>query len=154
MKRFQFRLQSVLEHRQRKETIANLNFAQAQGQLMVAQKMLSELEEIRDSIIAEVSERRLSSDFDPTELHLYHEYLKKIKQCLNDQLIYVNDLSSTAEALRLHLVGASQERQVLDHMKSKAESPHQQEYLRSEQVTSDDQASVRRQYMRTQAGQE
>jgi flagellar export protein FliJ len=100
MKRFQFRLQSVLEHRERKENIAQMNFGEAQTQLNRALIMLQELEEVRDAIIGELSERRLSSSFDPVESKLYHDYLKTIKQCIIDQNAYVADLTSGASGAR------------------------------------------------------
>jgi len=154
MKRFQFRLQKVLEHRQRKETVAHLNYGEAQNQLNQATKMLEELEEVRDAIIKELSDIRLSGSFDPNETHLYHEYLKTIKQCIIDQNEYVSDLSSTAEALRLHLVGVAQERQVLDHMKSKAQLDHRNSANKQEQSVSDDMSASRRQFQQLQAAQE
>jgi flagellar export protein FliJ len=136
----------VLEHRERKERLAYLNYGQAQNQLNEATKMLHELEEVRDTIVSELSERRLAGCFDPNETNLYNEYLKTIRTCINDQNVYIADLSSTAEALRLHLVGASQERQVLDHMKSRAQLDHHQTAIKVEQAISDDMTASRRQY--------
>jgi flagellar export protein FliJ len=154
MKRFQFRLQTVLEHRQRKETVAHLNFGQAQSQLNQALKMLQELEDVREAIVAELTERRVAGHFDPDETHLYNEYLKTIRQCIDEQNIYVADLSSTAEALRLHLVGESQKRQVLDHMKTRAQTDHNRTAILVEQAVTDDVAASRRQYQHQQSGQD
>ncbi len=154
MKRFQFRLQTVLEHRERKETLAHMDYGQAQNQLNQAQKMLQELEDVKEAITSELSERRLAGQFDPDETQLYHDYLKTIRQCIIDQNIYVDDLTSTAEALRLHLVGLSQQRQVLDHMKAKAQVIHRNTALQVEQTASDDMAASRRLYLHQQVSQE
>jgi flagellar export protein FliJ len=153
-KRFQFRLQSVLEHRQRKETIAHLSHGEALLQLQRATTMLDELEEVKTAIIEELTERRVKHEVDPDETRLYYEYLSTIKTCIADQQVYVNDLSSTAEALRLNLVGASQQRQVLDKMRTKAQSDHQGIMQRSEQSLTDDMAATRRQFLQIQLGQE
>jgi flagellar export protein FliJ len=154
MKRFQFRLQTALEHRQRKEKLATLDYGAAQGQLDRAMILLQELEDAQDAIIKELGDRRLSGQFDPNETKLYHEYLNTVRQCIAEQQVYIADLTSTAEALRLNLVLASQQRQVLDTMRSKAQSDHVIAANKHEQLTSDDMTASRRVYQQQQASQE
>jgi flagellar export protein FliJ len=144
----------VLDHRKRKEDLAHLDLGQAQSQLVAGLNMLDELEDVQDAILGELSDRRIAGNFDPNESLLYHDYLKKIKECIVNQQRYVADLTSTVEALRLNLVGASQERRVLDIMKTKAQTDHRLETLKQEQNISDDLSASRRQFQALQMSQE
>jgi flagellar FliJ protein len=154
MKRFQFRLQSVLEHRQRKETIAHLSHGEAQTQLNRAKALFEELEDAKRAIIEELSDRQVRLDFDPDETRLYFEYLTTVKNCIRDQEIYVAELATRVESLRLELVGAAQQRQVIDKMKITAHSDHQITAQKAEQSAIDDLASTRRHFLQLQLGQE
>jgi flagellar export protein FliJ len=150
MKRFQFRLQTALEQRQRVETQAQMTHAEADRLLRQAQIFLTELKDIHSAILSELSDRRTSGDFDPQETQLYQEYLVTVSTAIRDQTVHVQDLFTTAEALRLHLVGASQNRQVLDKARERAEITHRDLLIRADQAINDELASVRFQFQRTQ----
>ena len=79
---------------------------------------------------------------------MYQEYLTTIKQCLVDQHEYVRELQINAEALRLNLIGASKNRQIVDKLKERDQGTHVAEANRLEQASSDELASVRHQFLR------
>jgi flagellar FliJ protein len=149
MKRFKFRLQTVLEQRERIETQAKSNYAEAFQALTKGKQLLEELEEVKTALVAELTERRVSGDFSPDESRLYQEYLQTIISCIRDQKEYVRDLTSSAEAFRLNLVGASANRQIVDKLKSKAMEVHVTEGNRVEQNSIDELATVRHHYRKT-----
>ncbi len=149
MKRFKFRLQTVLEQRERMETQAKSSYAEAFQALAKGKQLLDELEEVKTALVAELTERRVSGDFNPDESRIYNEYLQTIITCIRDQKEYVRDLTSTAEALRLNLVGASANRQIVDKLKNKAQESHTSEGIRVEQNTIDEMATMRHHYRKT-----
>jgi len=148
MKRFKFRLEAVLDQRSRVEKQAKSSFAEAQQALIRAQKLLVELEEVRVAILDELAQRRLSGDFCPSESQMYQEYLTTIKAALREHAEYVRDLQGTAEAFRLHLIGASRNRQIVDKLKERDHESHVASFNRAEQAAADELASVRHQFAR------
>lgn len=149
MKRFKFRLQAVLDQRNRLETQAKMSYGEAQQALIKGRQLLAELIDVRAALLDELSQNRLSGDFCPNESRMYQEYLKTITECIHDQENYVRDLATTAEAFRLHLVGASQNRQIVDKLKDRAHDSHVHEANRAEQNTIDELATVRHHYKST-----
>lgn len=146
MKSFRFRMQVVLEQRERVETVAKQSFAEAEAALGRAEQFLTELHEVRGALVAEMCRLNASSDFDPGEIRLYQDYLQTITQSVRDQENHVRELTILREAHKLHLVGASQNRQALAGVKDR----HQQAFViqrqRTEQNTLDELASVRHAY--------
>jgi flagellar FliJ protein len=143
MKRFKFRLQSVLEQRERLETHAKSSYAAAQQAVQNAEVLLAELTEVRAALLNEVAEQRKSDTFDPLEARLYQDYLKQIITCIRDQEAYVRELQINAEAMRLNLVGASTNRKVVDKIKERDQSAHREQAIRAEQATVDELVSMR-----------
>ena len=142
MKSFKFRMQTVLDQRERRETVAKQSFAEAQAALGRAQKLLEELQDVRDALIAELSSLRESS-FDPFEARVYQEYLQTIRQSLREQEDLCRDLSQTCEAQKLHMIGTSQDRQALAKVRDRDQTAHQRESLRVEQGLLDEMAASR-----------
>jgi len=148
MKRFKFRLEAVLDQRNRIEKMAKTSFAEAEMALRRAQQLMAELEEVRAAILEELGQKRLSGGFCPDETRLYQEYLTTIKKCISDQHEYVRELTTNAEALRLNLVGASKNRQIVDKLKERDHGSHVSEVNRIEQAAADEMASMRHQFQR------
>jgi len=143
MKRFKFRLQSVLDQRESLEKSAKMSFSEAQQALQRGEQLLSELNEVRAAILAEIAEQRRSPEFDPTEARLYQDYLQTITGCVREQEAFVRDLHCTAEAMRLNLVGASKNRKVVDKIKERDLFAHKEHVQRADQAATDEIATTR-----------
>lgn len=146
MKNFRFRLQAVLEQRERVETVAKQSFAEAEAALQHGEQFLTELHEVRAALVSEMCRLRLEGGFDPGEIRVYQDYLQTITQSVRDQERHVRELSIMREAHKLHLIGAAQSRQALAGVKDR----HQQEFImqrqRREQNALDELATVRHAY--------
>src|SRR5690348_2736672 len=116
MKSFKFRLQAVLEQRERQEKAARQNFAEADLAVRRAEELLIELLDVRTALLADLSSRR-TNGFDPAEARLYHDYMQTIAASIKDQETHVKDLMTTREAFKLNMIGATQGRQVIDKVK-------------------------------------
>ena len=145
MKNFRFRLQAVLEHRERRETLARQTFAEAQASLTRAELMLREMREVRQAILEELCRRREGA-FDAFETRLYQDYMSVITQSIGDQEGFVRDLASSCEAQKLHMIGTSQDRQALDTVRTRHQKVHSQLAQRVEQGVMDEIATTRYTY--------
>ncbi len=152
MKAFRFRLQSVLEQRERRETLAKQTFAEAQMALGRGEKLLTEMREVRQAILDELCRRR-TGVFDAFETCTYQDYMQVITQTIAEQEGYVRDLLSTCEAQKLHLVGTSRDRQALDSVRDRHKQAHGLSVQRHEQGVMDELATSRFNFgQRTQEG--
>lgn len=151
MKSFKFRLQTVLEQRERQETAAKQNFAEADLAWRRAETLLGELNEIRAALLCELNNLRCQG-FDAAETRVYQEYMQTITSSIKDQEAHVRDAMTTREAFKLHMVGATQGRQVIDKVKTRDKDEHHRERERASQKAMDDLVSTR--YVAAQRAQE
>ena len=91
MKAFKFRLQSVLEQRERRETLAKQTFAEAQAALGRGEQLLGEMREVRQALLEELCRRRAGAST-PSRRGLYQDYMQVITQSIAEQEGYVRDL--------------------------------------------------------------
>jgi|SRR5579884_3318744 len=143
MKRFKFRLQAVLEQRERLEKHAKSSFAEAQQAVRKAEQLLAELKDVRSALLTELSDQRQRPDFDPVEAGLYQDYLKTITKCLREQETYLRELEACAEAMRLNLVGASANRKAIDKIRDRDQTAHHLQAMRTDQAAADEIATMR-----------
>lgn len=152
MKRFKFRLQTVLEQRERIENQAKSSYGEAQSALLKGEQLLKELHDEREALMAEFCQMRLAGQFSADETRVYQEYIQTLARCISDQTESVRHLATTAEAFRLHLLGAAQKRQIVDKIKERHLELHMIEGARAEQAESDELANARFHYNQSRPG--
>ncbi len=147
MKHFRFRLQAVLEQRARRETQAKQTYAESQAALTRAERLLGEMREVRQALLAELCRRRVEAAaggaFDAFETKMYQDYMQIITQSLQEQESDVKALAASCEAHKLHLIGTSQDRQALATIHDRHKTAHAQAALRAEQAVMDELATTR-----------
>lgn len=150
MKHFRFRLQAVLEQRERRETLAKQTYAESQAALTRAERLLLEMREVRQALLGELCRRRDEAAsggmFDAFETKIYQDYMQIITQSLQEQESDVKSLASSCEAHKLHLIGTSQDRQALATVHDRHKTAHAQATLRAEQAVMDELATTRFSY--------
>jgi len=142
MKHFRFRLQAVLEQRERRETLAKQTYAEAQSALTRAEQLLLEMQDVRQALLEELCHRRAGA-FDAFETQMYQDYMKIITQSLQEQESDIRLLTSTCEAHKLHLIGTSQDRQALVTVHDRHKLAHTRAAQRTEQTAMDELATTR-----------
>ncbi len=142
MKHFRFRLQAVLEQRERRETLAKQTYAEAQSALTRAERLLVEMREVRLAILDELCRRRAGA-FDAFETQMYQEYMQIITQSLQEQESDIKALATACEAHKLHLIGTSQDRQALVTIHDRHKTAHARAAQRVEQIAMDEMATTR-----------
>jgi flagellar export protein FliJ len=148
MRNFRFRLQAVLEQRERQEQAAQVTFAESEAALRRGEQLLVELREVREAILQELSGEQGEKRFDPMLNRLYQDYLQTVGQGIRDQEKYVRDLTLTREAQKLHLIGATQGRQALVSVRDRAKQAHTIHVQRTEQNAMDELATTRHHFRR------
>ena len=147
MKHFRFRLQAVLEQRERRETLAKETYAEAMAALTRAERLLLEMREVRQALLDELCRRRTEAAaggvFDAFETTLYQDYMQIITQSLQEQEGDVRALATSCEAHKLHLIGTSQDRQALATVHDRHRAAHAQAAQRAEQAALDELATTR-----------
>ena len=142
MKSFKFRLQTVLEQRERVESVAKQSLAEAEAALKRGDKLLGELKDVRTALVEELCRLR-NGGFYPNETRVYHDYLQTVTQSVREQEAYVRELICIREAHKLHLIGAAQSRQALAGVKDRHQQAFAAQHQRVEQNAMDELAGVR-----------
>jgi len=146
MKSFRFRLQAVLDQRERQEQVAVRDLAEAEHALTQAKALLTELKDIRIAITEEIGRQRVAA-FDPQENQLYQDYLQTVAQSIRDQEERIDQLALARDGRRTHVVAASRNRQVIDSVKVKARQEFTQQAQRTEQNSMDELSTARHFYL-------
>jgi flagellar export protein FliJ len=149
MKNFKFRMQAALNQRKRQETTAQQTFAEADAAFRRADILLAELQEIKMALLQELRMRH-NGAFDAAETRLYQEYLQTMTASIREQEAFVRDLAITREAMRLNMINASQNRQVLNTVMDRDRHLHAAAAQRASQIEIDEMASVRYTHQRSQ----
>jgi flagellar export protein FliJ len=142
MKNFRFRLQSVLEQRERRETLAKQTLAESQASLGRAERLLGEMREVRQALLDELCRRRAGA-FDAFETRMYQDYMQVILQSIGEQEGYVRELTTSCAAHKLHLLGTARDRQALAHVRDRHQQAHAHQVRRAEQGALDEMATSR-----------
>ena len=146
MKHFRFRLQAVLEQRERRETLAKQTYAESQAALSRAERLLVEMQEVRQAILDELCRRHQETRqgaFDAFETQMYQEYMQVITQSLREQAGDVQTLTSSCAAHKLHLIGTSQDKQALVTLQDRHKRAHAKAAQHAEQTALDELATSR-----------
>jgi flagellar export protein FliJ len=148
MKRFKFRLQSVLDQRTRLERQAIQSYAQAQQAQAEAESTLMDLQALKQDLIEGLMTLRLAGCIDPREQVIYQDYIRQVRADIERQEQILAALGQIAEGFREALVDASQNKLAVDKLRQNKLVAHNQEVLRLEQNETDEIASTRHQFQK------
>lgn len=142
MKKFRFKLQTVLDQRKAKEDhlLAELGEVRREEAAEAARltRLRGELEAARAGMVA-----ALAGNARPEELARRDEYVKTMRDDARVQELTLEAVRARAEAKRLEVVEAMKERKVLESLRDKQEREYVQACERAEQQQMDEMASVR-----------
>ncbi len=142
MKKFRFKLEPLLEYRQRLEDILKKDLAEAGRLLDVEEGKLQSLRKTHSASITEV-ERLKGEDNNTEELKLYYNYLVGLKIYIEEQAQMVVKSRDVYEGQRRKLVESARERRTVELVKERAQRLHESEENREDQKITDDIGSSR-----------
>ena len=143
MRRFHFRLQSVLQHRAILEERAEHAFADANARLQAAQDRLYALQQEFQKTLATRPDLARGTLFDAGALANRELFLRALRLSMEAQEREIEGAKIVAEEKRLALVVAKQAREAVTRLRETAVSEYEGESLRWQQDQLDEISSVR-----------
>lgn len=129
LKTFRFRLQQVLEYKERREEEEMRELARLKEIQRREEEYLAHLKHVKESKTLELVEKSAQGVLDVNEIQMYHRFLKKMERLIADQQIKLQQIAVEVEEQRLKLLEASKEKKIYEKLKEK----HYEEFLREEE---------------------
>lgn len=142
-KRYQFRLQPVLKHRQRVEEQKQVELAEAQTRRRREETELAALEAREDDAVERLEQQGLVGRLDVELLRHGLTYLELLGKDITTQTATVTEARQQAEQKRQDTVRAQQDRRVLEKLKERGHRRWQLETGRAETRALDEMAVTR-----------
>lgn len=117
MEKFNFRLNKVLEYREKVENINKSEYGKAKKKLDDETEILEKIISYKENINLERD--KLASETTINNLKSYDIYLKSVRDKLIEQASIVEVAQSNAEAARNKLIKSSVDKKVLESLKSR-----------------------------------
>ncbi len=143
MAKFSFRLQTVLEHKQRLEELAQLEHARALAAQVTEERSLAQLHDAEGRGFSELERQRFQGKLDIESLQLGMTYLDALKVQITRQVQVVDRVRKASEVKRELLAGAMQERKAFERLREKQLKDFTQEQIRRELVEQDEMVVMR-----------
>jgi flagellar FliJ protein len=140
--KFNFKLQSVLTYREKKEDALKKELADLKAKHERERQILHGLARKLDRKQKELKQKQLEK-LDVGEISLYHAYISKVQENIVLQTIRVQELLARVCAKREKLIEASKEKRMMEKLYDKHFEEWQQSLLRDEQKLIDELATSR-----------
>lgn len=118
-KKFQYRLQSILEIKKKKEEEEKEKLARLFRKLAEAELRLEELKNEEALTKEELKKEQKKERIDIGKIKMQHGYLKKMEDLIVSQNIYIKEIEKDIERQREELIRATQEKKVYEKLKEK-----------------------------------
>ncbi len=141
MRKFKFRLETLLTVRAAQEKQAEQAFAVAQGRLSLATRMLQQSLQQFNTALAERAGTTTGERIDAASWLDRERYLGVLATTIEQQQRIVDTAKLVAEEYRQELIKASQARESVSHLKKRDMQRYTAEYNRQEQVSMDELAT-------------
>lgn len=139
---FNFRLETVLQHRRRTEEDCQRKLAAALADLGIEKRSLEDLENTRDQGREEF-QQKLKSHMTASEMLFYQRYFDQLAGYIAEQKRKVAAAAQQFEKRRTELVAALKKRKVLDKLKEKQMIAAVKKGLKREQDFMNEMAVIR-----------
>jgi len=136
MAKFSFRLQSVLNVKTQQEDNLKNELGKAIRKLEAEKHKLAQLEDALNNLINEFNEKAKKSTVN--KLIEFNEYLSLLTSKIKLQKENVNCAALNVDKVRVELIKAVKERQILDKLKEKKKDEYLLEQKKLEQKTNDE----------------
>lgn len=141
MRRFVFRLESVLRHRETLENLREQEFAEAQGHLLTLQARLTVLQTEFNRVLSG-RPGKAGEHFDAHSIFDRERYLETVKAAIEQQSRRVETAYIVVEEKRQWLMVARQARQAVSQLREKELNAHTALAQKMEQDHLDEQATL------------
>ncbi len=143
MKKFGFRLESLVKYRQYQELQAQQDVARAYRDVRECEKRIQTLEH-EHAQTAQILDRAVIGGIRANDFKIYSDYLDGLVDALGQQRQLQAALELTLREKQALLTQRSVDRQVLERLKTRKRNEYLQDFLRAEQNASDEIASLKK----------
>ncbi len=131
MKKFQFKLETVLKVKTRVEDLRKQELREAEFRREKARLELSRWQE-EVEVNIQLYREKFQQRIDPEEANNYHHYLKWLNLQVDLALLKLQECEREVAVRRERLIEASKEKKILEKLKEKAYQEYQAEQLSAE----------------------
>ena len=141
MRKYEFRLANILEHRERLEEEAQQHLARIERRLAAEEATLHALELDFDELtgVLRTSHKTLSHD----DLRMHYARADFLARSIRTREVTIMNVKMEQEAARTDLLNAAKDRRILETLKERREADHTAESVRLEHAHLDDANSRR-----------
>lgn len=138
MSRFRFRLEPVLEHRERQEELAQQELAQAIAAVAAQQELAVAADRAVDAQLNELRAMQSGGPLPLHELRLQHEALERARRIAAHEAAGVQALETVAVERRGEVIAASQAVEALEKLRERHKVRHTTEVDRRDAAQMDE----------------
>ena len=142
MKRFEFKLQPLLNYRQYLEKIAQLKTARAQMDIKNCEKKIMELTQIKD-INIKMAEKAVTTGVKAFTFRQYQNFLASIQSSIKNEISKKSQLKKKLKENLLKLKKKSIDKKAMEIYKEKLKSEYDQAMIQEEQKELDEIVSIK-----------
>lgn len=139
---FKYRLQKILEFKEKKEEEEKEKLAKLMEQLEEEKRIKAMLEQKLIGIQTELRDKQAAGTLQVEELRFYPGHIKNVKNQIKNQELRLQELAIRIREQRTALMKAAQERQVYEKHKEKCEEEWAAELARKEAIMLDELATI------------
>ena len=143
MKGFKFRLQSVLDARQKKLENCQLAFAKAKNKLHCENLVMSNLVKALNETNLSLEEVLKFGGIDNTIIFIHQNYILKLKEDIKKQKIVIEIAEKELEEKNQLMLEALKAKKVMEKLKEKAQNEFKENINRQEMLLIDEIATCR-----------
>lgn len=141
MKRFEFKLQSLLNFREYLERLAQQMTAKAHMDIKACEKQIGELKDTYSTASRKLEEDMIKG-LDAARFRQHHTFLDRVEKDIKDQLLNKDQLLKILEEKLKNLKKRSIDKKIIEQLKEKKATEYSEEFLKSEQKLQDEISSV------------
>jgi flagellar FliJ protein len=141
-KKFVYRLQKVLEFKEKQEDEEKEKLAKLMEQQEYERQVKAQLEQKLVDVQAVLRQKQAAGTLDVEELRFYPGHIKNIKNQIKNQELRLRELAIRIKEQRNALMKAAMERQVYEKHREKCQEEWQAEVDRAEAIMLDELATI------------
>ncbi len=142
MPKFRFKLQPVLHQRRGKEDTLKKELADIKRLFEIEKSVLEELKHKLLDIHTKLREKQKSL-LDPSEAMAYSNYIDKVEQEIELQIVKLTDIANKVKRAQERLIEASKDKKILEKLYDKQYEEFKRELEQVEQNLIDEIATIR-----------
>jgi flagellar export protein FliJ len=140
IKKFAFRLETVLRHRASILELRERALADVEGALQRERQVLADLLALKAEVVSDKA-RVQGESHTSLDLDLYHKYLVWVADEQEREIRVIGELETLRDLRRAELVAASQQHRITEKLKEREYSEYRKDTSRAEQNDLDETAS-------------